>query len=94
MAGEFLCEFSHPDQWDNIYNVIFAKLGPAFHEWDGGLRFERGWENTVIVIFHHDKQQNVRVFLKGIAVSQPGVAGGWFAALRREKERLSASIPA
>jgi hypothetical protein len=88
--GEYLCEFFHQDQWANIYNVIFARLGPQYLEWDGGLRFlVDGDGKNVMVIFHHDEQRSVRVLMNDITGLEPGIAGGWFTALRKEKERLT-----
>jgi hypothetical protein len=44
-----------------------------------------------MIIFHHDKQRSVRVLMNSITGLEPGIAGGWFMALCKEKERLAAA---
>lgn len=91
--GEYLAEFFHPDKWANIYGVISARLGPDFPEWDGGVRFlVDGRGKNVMVIFHRDKQRSVRVLMNGIGGLEPAIAGGWFTALRKERERRVVSV--
>lgn len=80
----YLCEFSHPAKWRDIYCTIIDKLGPRFHEWDKGMGFE--CDETVLVISHQSGGK-ARVLLKNIGVCQPAIAGGWFTTLREATEK-------
>ncbi len=82
----YLCEFSHPTTWKDVFDTIIEKLGPEFSKWNKGLGFEN--DETVLVI-HHQDGSTVRVLLHNIYVFQPRVAGSWFTALSNAIEKKS-----
>ena len=82
MSEGFLCSFTNPNSWSNIFATIIDKLGPKFYEWSGGVNFR---EYEVMTIFHQDKVQKVRVRLHCIEVFEPAVAGDWLTFFRIKK---------
>lgn len=81
----YLCSFSHPNEWKDIFEEIVNKFGEDLKNLQGGIGFE---DECQTLVFTFLGGQEKRVRLHNIDVIPPCVAGGWFTFLRNKGVQL------